>query len=220
MITVGLFLTLNNSIYQPGGINDVCNHVLIKNNPKYINSVMYQLEMVTNINNGKRYGAKTTYEPYYEDKLNHITFAVVQFKFLQAIDKDDFETAKQMADLLRRNYHNIFIPQLRLSMIFEILYTDLVIDKNMTSFRRHFKWITEKEKLLCSKYETDLTYYYNLYNKIYNKDYDIIEEYITICDSEAFMEGESLSIEKKYKYLLETIDFYVSNGNSFVVKEE
>ena len=28
---------------------------------------------------------------YYEEKLNHITFAVVQFRFLQAIDKDDFE---------------------------------------------------------------------------------------------------------------------------------
>ena len=151
VIAISLFLTLNNSVYQEGGINDVCNHMLIKKNPKYLNSIMYQLEMITNIYIGKRYGAKTSYEPYYEEKLNHISYAVVQLRFLQAIDKDDFLLAKELSELLKKNYHNIMFPQIKIGIIFEILYTDLVIDKNMRSFRRHFKWIGEKEKLLCSK---------------------------------------------------------------------
>ena len=62
MFCISLFLTISNSIYQKGGINDVCNHVLVKNNPNYVNSVMYQLEMVGNITSGKRYGAKTLYD--------------------------------------------------------------------------------------------------------------------------------------------------------------
>lgn len=220
IISVSVFLLINNSMYQKGGINDVCNHMLAKKNPKYINAIMYQLEMVSNIYNGKRYGAKTSYEPYYENNLNHITVAVVQFRFLQAIDKDDFPLAKEMSTLLKKNYHNIMIPQLKMAMIFEILYADLVIEKNMTSFRRHFKWITEKEKVLCTKYNTDISYYYNIYNKIYNKDYSIEEDIIDLYESEAFQLGEKLSIKKKFDYLLESIEFYVSNGESFMVRND
>ena len=70
VIAISLFLTINNSVYQKGGINDVCNHVTVKNNPNYINSILYQLEMIGNVTSGKRYGAKTFYEPYFENKLN------------------------------------------------------------------------------------------------------------------------------------------------------
>ena len=115
VLVISVFLTINNSIYQKGGINDVCNYVLVKNNPKYINSVMYQLEMVTNINSGKRYGAKTLYEPYYENDLNHISISVVQFKFAQSIDKSDFVLGKELARLLKKNYHKLILQSSRCS---------------------------------------------------------------------------------------------------------
>jgi hypothetical protein len=89
----------------------------------------------------------------------------------------------------------------------------------MNTFRRHFKWIGEKEKVLCNKYSFDLSYYYNIYNKIYNKDYSIKEDVDLLYESEAFSEGEILSIKKKFDLLLEKINFYVSNGNSFTVEE-
>ena len=219
IISLSVFLLINNSMYQEGGFNDVCNHMLVKKNPKYLNAIMYQLEMVSNIYNGKRYGAKTSYEPYFESKLNHITLAVVQFKFLQAIDKDDFETAKKMSELLLKNYHGIFMLTSKVSVLFEILYTDLVIDMNMNAFRRHFKWIGVKEETLCKKYAFDLSYYYNIYNKIYNKDYSIEDDISLLYESEAFNVGEKLSIKKKFDILLEKINFYVSNGNSFKVEE-
>ena len=185
MISISMFLTLNNSIYQKGGINDVCNHVVVKNNPKYINSIMFQLEVIANITNGKRYGAKALYEPYFEEKLNHITLPVAQLRFNYAIDKD----------------------------------ADIVINENMSDFRRHFRWIREKERLLCQKYDSDINYNYKIYSNIYNHNYEIDEDILKITDSNELASGEKLSIEKMYKILSDKIHFYVENGKSFVVKE-
>ena len=205
VVSISLFLSINNSIYQNGGINDVCNYVIVKNNPKYINSVMYQLEMLTNISNGKRYGAKTMYEPYYETKLNHMSLPVVQFRMLQAIDKSDFELVKELANLLKKNYHKLPLPIQRVSVIFDILYADIVIDSNLNDFKRHYKWITEKEKLLCLKYSGDIKYYYDIYTKIYNKDYNIEELIKELINSDIFSSGEKLSTEKRFDFLLEKL---------------
>jgi hypothetical protein len=214
-----MFFTINNSLYQKGGINDVCNHMIVKKNPKYINSILYQLEMITNITNEKRYGAKTLYEPYFEDTLNHITLPVAQFSFMQAIDKSDFAKAKDIAKIMRKNYHRIPMLFQRISIIFEILFADIVIEQNMCSFRTHFKWINEKEKMLCTKQQFEISYYFNIYNKIYNGDYNIKEEVNKLLSSEVLLSGERLSLEKKFNYLIEKLEFYSSNGNSFKVEE-
>lgn len=205
VIVVSLFLFINNSIYQKGGINDVCNYVLIKNNPKYINSVMYQLEMITNISSGKRYGAKTLYEPYYEERLNHISLPVVQFKMSQAIDKNDFTLVKELANLLRKNYHKLLLPIQKVSVIFDILYADIVIDANIHNFKRHYNWITEKEKTICLKYPDDMKYYYDIYTKIYNKDYNIKELVKKLINSDVLSDGEKLSVEKRFDFLLDKL---------------
>ena len=105
MIFVSLFLSLDNSLYNETGVNDVCNYVHIKKNPNYLYSIMYQLEMVSNITKGKRYGAKCKYKGYYEEKLNHITLPVVQFELYQAIEHEDYVKAKELQLLLIKNYH-------------------------------------------------------------------------------------------------------------------
>ena len=219
MITVSIFLTLNNSIYQQGGINDVCNHVVVKRNPKYINSIMFQLEMVANITKGKRYGAKTLYEPYFENKLNHITLPVSQFRFLYAIDKGDFEEAKRISNIMKNNYRSIPFAIHRVSLIFNILYADIVVNESMSDFRRHFKWIGEKDKILCQKYESEIKYYYEIYNNIYNHNYEIKKIIDELLASDILASGERLSLEKMFNFLTEKLAFYVENGNSFIVKE-
>ena len=219
IIVISLFFTINNSIYQKGGINDVCNYVVVKNNPKYIHSILYQLEMLSNIVKGKRYGAKTQYEPFFEDRLNHISLPVAQLKFLQVLDKDDLNEVKRIGEVLKKNYHNILLPAQRVSIIFLILYLDIVIDKNMHLFKRHFKWIGEKEKLLCTKLDYDIKYYYNIYKDIYNGNYDIIGKVEEMLESDSLMMGERLSVKKMYYNLIETLKFYKENGNSFIVKE-
>lgn len=219
MISISVFLTINNSLYQKGGINDVCNHVIVKNNPKYINSILYQLEMITNITNGKRYGAKTYYEPYFEDELNHITLPVAQLRFLQAVDKSDFVEAKRISTIIKRNYNRIPLVLQKVSVIFEILYTDLVIDSDMRAFKVHFRWIKEKEKAVCLKPDYEIYHYYNIYNKIYKGEFDIKEDVMNLLGNEAIVAGEKLSIEKKFNFLIDKINFYASNGNSFDVEE-
>ena len=219
MISISIFLTLNNSIYTKGGINDVCNYVLVKNNPKYINSVMYQLEMIGNISSGKRYGAKTYYEPYFESNLNHITFAVCQLRFLQLADKDDTEGMKNINRINRNNYHKIPLPQQRVTAIFNILYSDIVLIEDMNAFKRHFKSITDKEKMLCMKLDYDVKYYYRIYESIFNGNYDILNHLNDLIDSDLLGDGEKLSIKKMYDKLVDKLNFYVENGNSFRVKE-
>lgn len=219
MISISLFLTANNSIYTKGGINDVCNHIMVKNNPKYINSIMYQLEMVGNISKGKRYGAKTLYEPYFDNNLNHITLAVCQLRFLQVVDKDDIEEIKRISNIIKNNYHKIPMPLQRVSIIFSILYTDIVINENMRDFKRHFKWITDKEKMICMKLNYDVKYYYNIYNMINDGDYKIENEINELVESDILGEGEKLSVKKMMDNLTNKLQFYKENGNSFVIKE-
>jgi hypothetical protein len=218
-ISLSLFLTLNNSIYLKGGFNDVCNHVLVKNNPKYINSVLYQLEMISNIISGKRYGAKTFYEPYFEEKLNHITIPVAQFKFLQAIDKSDFAEAKRIAGILKRNYNKIPMPIQRVTIIFPILFTDIVIDQNIKEFKRHFKWIRTQEKELCTKSDSDIKFNYLIYEKLSKDEFDIKDIIDSILNSDILASGERLSLAKMYQFLLDKIVFYLENGKSFIKKE-
>lgn len=219
MISISAFLTLNNSIYQKGGINDVCNHVVVKKNPKYINSIMFQLEVIANVTNGKRYGAKALYEPYFEDTLNHITLPVAQLRFYYAIDKDDYTEAKRISNIMKSNYHRVPFAVHRLSLIFSILYSDIVINENMSEFRRHFRWIGEKERLLCKKYDSDINYYYKIYSNIYDNNYEIDEDISKMLSSNELAAGEKLSMEKMYKILSDKIHFYIANGKSFVVKE-
>lgn len=218
-ISLSLFLTLNNSIYIKGGFNDVCNHVLVKNNPKYINSVLYQLEMISNIISGKRYGTKTFYEPYFEEKLNHITIPVAQFKFLQAVDKSDFAEAKRIAGILKRNYNKIPMPIQRVTIIFPILFTDIVIDQNIKEFKRHFKWIHRQEKELCTKSDSDIKFNYLIYEKLSKDEFDIKDIIDSILNSDILASGERLSLAKMYQFLLDKITFYLENGKSFIKKE-
>ncbi len=214
LISVSLFLSINNSIYQKGGINDVCNHVIVKNNLKYIDSVMYQLEMIGNISKGKRYGAKTFYEPYLESKLNHITIPVAQFRFLQALDKSDFTEAKRISEIIKKNYKSIPLALQKVSVIFTIFFTDIVIDNNMKEFKRHFKWISEKEKVLCLKYDSDIKYNYLIYKKLNDDEFDIKNNIDELLESEVLLEGEKLSLTKMFNFLLEKIENYVSNKNN------
>lgn len=205
IISISLFLTINNSIYQPGGINDVCNYVLVKNNPKYIDSILYQLEMITNITNGKRYGAKTLYTPYYEEKLNHISLAVVQFRFYQLIDKDDFEEAKKLAKIMRKNIQRIPFVLQRAAILLDILYADLVLDENMANFKRHFTWIRDTERMVYSNSYYGLTPLYNIYSYIYNGVYHVEDHIKEFLESDILSSGEKLSMQKRLNYLNEVL---------------
>ena len=219
MISISLFLTLNNSIYIKGGINDVCNYVLVKNNPKYINSIMYQLEMVGNIFSGKRYGSKTLYEPYLENDLNHITLGVIQLRFLQVVDKNDIDEIKRLSNIMRSNYHRIPIPIQKIAIIFDILYTDIVINENMREFKRHFKWITDNEKSLMNKLDIDVKSYLEIYELVYNGNYNFMNIVDELMESDAYSNGEKLSVMKMFNNLKNKLNFYEENGNSFVIKE-
>ena len=89
----------------------------------------------------------------------------------------------------------------------------------MREFKRHFKWISEKEKLLCMKFDSDIKYNYLIYEKLSKDEFDIDALVTDLLESDVLLEGERLSLTKMFQFLLDKINFYVSNGNSFVVKE-
>ena len=175
--------------------------------------------MISNIISGKRYGAKTFYEPYFEEKLNHITIPVAQFKFLQAIDKSDFVEAKRIVGILKRNYNRIPMPIQRVTIIFPILFTDIVIDQNINEFKRHFNWIRTQEKELCTKSVSDIKFNYLIYEKLSKEEFDIKDIIDSILDSDILANGEKLSLANMYQFLLDKIVFYLENGKSFIKKE-
>lgn len=202
MIIVDLFLSINNSIYTENGINDVCNYVMVKKNPRYIEAICYQLEMMANIYKGKRYGAKTKYGGYYENKLNHISLPVVQFKFYAACDHSDFNKAKEYISLIENNYANILFPIQRVAVSFDLMWADLVIDNNMDKFRRHFRRMTSVEKSLCGKADTDINCYYQIYERIYKNNFEIEDLIEQLTADENSFAGELLSLKKRMHFLL------------------
>ena len=218
MVLVGVFLTLNNTMYSKYGVNDVCNHINVKNNPKYIDSIMYQLEMLSNSAKGKRYGAKCLYKGYFEEELNHITIPVVHFKFYQAIEHDRFDEAKELAKVMKKNYGKMIFWMQRLAFYFEILYADIVLYMDMNAFRRDFKRLGKKEKMYCTKEGTDVSFYYKIFESIYNKEYDIEPLITELLSQDGFTSGEKLSLKKKYSFLISKLTFYVNNNYSFVEK--
>jgi hypothetical protein len=220
MVLIGVFLTINNSMYSKYGVNDVCNHINVKNNPKYIDSIMYQLEMLANTTKGKRYGAKCLYNGYFEENLNHITIPVVQFKFYQAIEHDRFDEAKELSSVMKRNYNKMIFWIQRLAFYFEILYADIVLEMDMNAFRRDFKRLGSKEKMYCSKEGSDVYFYYKIFESIYNKEYNIEQIVAELLKQDGFTSGERLSLEKKYGFLISKLNFYINNNYSFVEKSD
>lgn len=218
MILIGVFLSINNSIYLEYGVNDVCNHINCKKNPKYIDAILYQLAMVGNVIKGKRYGAKVNYVGYYENPLNNITVSSAQFMFYQAIDRGNFSEAEEIIKVITSSYHNLPIYIQRVAVIFEILWADIVLFTDMNRFKRHYHWIGVKERMFCQKINSDIKKNYDIYTSIFEGKYDIKELVNELFESGIYKDGELLSIKKKFNYLTEKLDFYIKNGNSFVVR--
>ena len=219
MLFVATFLTLNNTVYLDNGMNDVCNAVRVRKNPKCLDSILYQLEMLSNISLGKRYGAKTQYNGYYGAKLDHLTFPVAQFMFLQEVDRGNFEKAEEHIRVIAKNTGNLHVPVQKVAALFEVLWADIVIMEDMSIFKRHYKRIGAKEMFVCNRYPEYNTLF-NMYTDIYEKKYDVTDYLEKILNKENFGSGEFLSIEKKFNFLKDKLDFYVKNDESFVVKGE
>lgn len=201
MMLINVFLILNNSHYTEGGINDRCNAVMVKKNSHYVDAINYQLTVMGNIYLGKRFGAKINATPYYEEKLNHITVPVVEFMMYNAIDHGDFVKVKELRELLERNYIKLIFPIQKIVINFDLLWVDLVVDKSLVAFKRHFRRFKESEKMMCKKPNTDMNFYYRLYEQIYNKNYDLSTFIGEIMEADCFYKGEKLSLLKRMDYL-------------------
>ena len=176
--------------------------------------------MLANVARGKRYGAKCLYKGYYEERLNHITIPVVQFKFYQAIEHDRFEEAKELAKIMKSNYNKMIFWVQRLAFYFEILYSDIVLEMDMKAFKRDFRRIGDKEKKYSKKEGTDVYFYYKIFENVYNGNYDIKDLVLELLNQEGFSQGERFSLEKKYNLLISKLDFYVKNNYSFIEKSD
>ena len=206
MFLINLFLALNNTYYTPGGMNDRCNAKLIKDNPKYVDAINYQLAVFGNIYLGKRFGAKVNIKPYYEEKLNHVTLPVVEFLLYSAIDHDNFQEVLELGALLERNYHNFYFLLQRLLVNFDLMWIELVVNKNENSFRRRFRKIKEKGKAICLKPDTDINFYYRLYASIYEGNKDISSFINELEAAQCFNKGERLSLFKRMNYLKKALE--------------
>jgi hypothetical protein len=111
------------------------------------------------------------------------------------------------------------MPIQRVTIIFPILFTDIVIDQNIKEFKRHFNWIRTQEKELCMKSDSDIKFNYLIYEKLSKDEFDIKDIIDSILNSDILASGERLSLAKMYQFLLDKIVFYLENGKSFIKKE-
>lgn len=198
LCVINIYFAFTNSIVIKGGINDMCNHIYLKKDPKLVNSVLYELEFNRNVFLGKRYRAKTSYPIYLDGTLNHITFPAYLYRFYYAIDKNDLRLAKRYINKIKNDYNKLSMLPIKTIALFEMMYADIVLENNMKAFRFHFSNIDENMKKIM-KMSPDMQYFYQIYQKIYDDKYDIKEEMDKLID--CYENGEKESISFKLELL-------------------
>jgi len=200
MIFIDFYLSIINTIPTKGGLNDVCNYLNVKKNPKYIDAILYQLEVTTNVFLGKRMGTKTLYTGYYEIPLDHITLPNALFKFYYEIDHDNYDNARVYINDIKKSLSHLVHIQHHLLSIYEIVWFDLAIDKNIARAKIDFSSITDMEKRLLITDGTIFKAYYDMYNEVINGNNDI-DSYVKLILDESDSSGEMLSTNKRFEIL-------------------
>ena len=205
LITVTLYFCLSNSIYIEGGINDVCNYIAVKKDPQKLNSLCYQLEVTANLLKEKKYGAKISYPLYVPKTFDNITFPPILFRFYYALDHHDLELAKKYMDIIKEKYYSIGYLTHQMLAVLEMMYADIVIYKDKNRFKRDFEKIDKRLLLVIRRLKGDLLAFYNLYEKIYNNDYNLSDDILELRNIETF-KGDSLSLNNRLDYLEEALE--------------
>lgn len=211
MFFVNSLLGILNSIYNENGVNDICNIIRCKNNKDFLEGVLYQLDIYSNLSSKNKF--KSNYQPSDDVKNIYSNVAIWRFKYFKALNENNNGKMEYYYNLLKRNCSNIPLYFLKLSILLLVLNHEFMFKNDIKLLRRSLK-INKKDEELFKKLKEEYRVYL-LYKEI------ILEqtEYNCLVLEKLIINKPSDMLErlhnKMYLKLNRVFVAYVNNGYKF-----
>ncbi|MFI3252190.1 MAG: hypothetical protein R3Y60_03515 [bacterium] len=179
VFTVNTFLGVMNSIYSEDGVNDICNIVRCKRNKDYLEGVLYQLDVISNVSIEQKF--KSKYKP--KDDVGNVVsnVSIHRIKYLKAYSEKNVEKMEYHYMYLRRNYSRINMMILKFPILILLLNHEFIIKKDVIAVGKRVSRITKKEYATLKKFKDEyniiLFYKNNIKGKI-DVDEDFFDSFI------------------------------------------
>lgn len=193
---VNTLLGILNSIYNKEGINDICNIVRCYKDKDYLEALLYQLDIYSNVAIENKF--KSKYKPK-EEVGNLITdISLCRIRYLKAYHEKHEQKLSECYFYMKRKYSNIPLPILKTPILVMLLNHEFMVMKNISLVERRLKRIKKKDLENIKKFKEEY--------KIVQFYYDIIINKIEVSN-EIF---ESMYIENP-------IDLFEKISNKWIV---
>lgn len=153
VLFVNTLLGVMNSIYNKEGINDVCNIVRCYKDKEYLEALLYQLDIYSNIAIENKF--KSKYKPK-EEVGNLITdISLCRIRYLKAYHEKNQVKLSDCYLYMKRKYSNIPIPILKIPILVMLLNHEFMVMKNISLVERRLKRIRKKELESIKKFKDE-----------------------------------------------------------------
>lgn len=209
VVIINTFLAILNSIYSSDGINDICNLIRCRENKDYLEAILYQLDIVSNISINNKF--KSKYKPSDDCGNTIANISVYRFKYYKAYSEKNIEKMEHYYLLIKRKYNNIKLFMLKIPSLILLLNHEFMIKKDVKLVKSRVNRIRRKDldKLKKLKQEYKLISFYKN-NVIMCNDLksDFFDEFICEHPIDLF---DKLN-NKTYQTINSIYNAYVRNG--------
>lgn len=178
LFVVNTSLGVLNSIYNKDGINDICNIIRCKKNKDFLEGVLYQLDIYSNLSEKEKF--KSNYNP--SDDVGNIfsNVAIYRFKYFKYYNEKNKDKMEYYYKLLKKSYKSIYLPILKYTILLLILNHEFVFKNDIVLLKRSVK-LSSKDLLAFKKIKLEYEMYLFFVENIINKNElttDILEDII------------------------------------------
>ncbi len=175
---INTFLGVINSIYTKQGINDMSNIIRCRNNPDFLEGVLYQLDIIASITIDKKFKSKYNPKDYVGGLYSDIS--IWRIKYYKAYFEKNSNDMNHYYNLIKRNYKKVQIAVIRLMCLTLLLNHELIIEQNISLIDRRLKNTSKTDMHIYKKFKGEyklLQFYQAVVNK---ENFDINElDYLT-----------------------------------------
>lgn len=214
-LIINTLLAIMNCMYHKDGINDICNIVRCMKNKDYLEGVLYQLDIVSNVTINDKF--KSKYNPSDDVKNIYANVSIYRFRYLKAYNEGNIEKMNYYYKLLRKKYNSIYLPMLKLPTLILLLNHEFIINNDIVELTKIVNRVSSRDVKLFKKYpfEYSLFVFYKdgvVLKKEYN--YNLLDNYI-ISNPEDLVEKLN---NKMYSKIKRVYIAYINNDCKLRVK--
>ncbi len=159
---INTLLAIINSLYTKNGINDICNFINCKRSELFLESLLYQLDVIASLTSDNKF--KSIYNPSDDVKHTPSNISIAKLKYFKAFHEKNNETMEKYYSLLKGYYNKTTFSILKLPALIIILNHEFIIKKDETLVVKTIKRIKNKDLKTYKKFKQEyflLNFYIN-----------------------------------------------------------